>query len=56
MKNILTGNELNKFIHSIFVSWANVVKLYTPVSYEFSLEARMFAPGKPVQSSVFLVG
>jgi hypothetical protein len=36
--------------------WANVIKLLTAVSYQFSLQARAFVPFKPFQSSQMLVG
>ncbi len=33
---------------------AIVIKLFTAVSYDFSLKARVFVPGKPFQSSLML--
>ncbi len=35
---------------------ANVIKLFTAVSYAFSELARAFAPGKPFQPSLMFVG
>ncbi len=35
---------------------ANVIKLFTAVSYEFSLLARVFVPGKPFQPSLMFAG
>jgi hypothetical protein len=35
---------------------ANVIKIFTAVSYDFSLKARAFVPGKPFQTSLIFVG
>jgi hypothetical protein len=35
---------------------ANVIKLFTAVSYDFSLKARAFIPGKPFQPSLMFAG
>jgi hypothetical protein len=37
-------------------SGANVIKLFTSVSYDFSLYIRAFVPGKPFQPSLMFVG
>jgi hypothetical protein len=34
---------------------ANVIKLFAAVSYDFSLKARGFVPGKPFQPSLIFV-
>ncbi len=34
---------------------ANVIKLFTALSYDFSLKARAFVPGKPFQPSLMFV-
>ncbi len=35
---------------------ANPIKLFTAVIYDFSLQARVFVPGKPFQSSLMFAG
>jgi hypothetical protein len=35
---------------------ANVTKLFMAVSYDFSLQARAFVPGKPFQPSLMFAG
>jgi hypothetical protein len=35
---------------------ANVIKLFTAVSYDFSKYARAFVPGKPFQPRLMFVG
>ncbi len=35
---------------------ANVIKLFTAVSYDFSYQARAFVPGKPFQPSLMFAG
>ncbi len=35
---------------------ANIFKLFTVVSYDFSKKARAFVPGKPFQPSVMFAG
>jgi hypothetical protein len=35
---------------------AHVIKLFTAVIYEFSLYARVFAPGKPFEPCLMFVG
>ncbi len=35
---------------------ANVIKIFTAMSYEFLLESKMFASSKPFQPSLLFVG
>jgi hypothetical protein len=37
-------------------SGANVIKLFSSVIYDYSLQARVFVPGKPFQPSLMIVG
>jgi hypothetical protein len=39
-----------------FDSRACIIKLFTAVIYGFSLQARVFVPGKPFQPSLMFVG
>ncbi len=40
----------------LLLSGANVIKLFTDVSYDFSQKARAFVTGKPFQPNLMFVG
>ncbi len=52
-KGTLSSNKLEGFSDQ---PRANVIKLFTVVSYDFSYLARTFVPGKPYHPSLMFVG
>jgi hypothetical protein len=59
MKWLSLQNSVSKFMAKLFYEiypGANVIKRFSALSYEFSLYARVFVSGKPLQLKLLFVG